>query len=107
MKAVIVTQAEPFYIPIFLGKVLKGSKEVIAIITLPRTPKRFTLISSAQELYNAFGLRYILAYGALFIHHKILALLSHWVQFRRFYSIESVARSSSVPVYKLKNINAP
>ena len=67
MKATIITQGEPFYIPIFLDRVLREFKEVIAIIILPRTPKRLALLSSAKELQGAFGWKYLLTYGALFI----------------------------------------
>jgi len=107
MKAVIVTQEEPFYIPLFLCKVLAEYERVIAVIVLPGIPKGFTALSYIKRLYDVFGLRDFVAYGALFIHHKFLDPLGRWRRFGRFYSVGSAARRNSIPVYKLKNINAP
>lgn len=107
MKAVIVTQEEPYYLPLFMGTVLSQFKEVIAIIILPGIPTGFTPISYIKRLYGVFGLKAFLIYGTLFVYYKLLALLSQWIKFRRFYSVRSAGRGNSVPVYKLKNVNAP
>lgn len=107
MKAVIVTQEEPFYIPVFLGKVLAEYEKVVAIIVLPGDTKGFTTLSYIKRLYDVFGLKDFIAYGALFVHHKFLELLSRWRRFSRFYSVKSAARGNSIPVYHLKNINGP
>ena len=106
MRAVIVTQEEPFYIPGFLGKVLTEYEEVVAVIILPGILKGFTTFSYIKRLYDVFGLKDFVAYAALFIHHKFVDLLSRWRQFGRFYSVGSAAKRNSIPVYKLRNINA-
>ena len=107
MRAVIVTQEEPFYLPLFLSKVLTEYKGIIAVILLPGTPHGFNFLSYIKRLYDVFGLRDFLAYGALFIRHKCLAFFSRWKQFQRFYSVGAIARMRSIPVYQLKNINTP
>lgn len=107
MKAVIVTQEEPFYLPLFMGTVLSQFKGVIAIIILPGIPKGFTPLSYIKRLFDVFGLKAFLTYGTLFVYHKLLALLSQWIKCKRFYSVKSAARRNSIPVYQLKNINAP
>ena len=106
MKAVIVTQEEPYYLPLFMGTVLSQFKEVVAIIILPGIPTGFTPISYIKRLYDVFGLKAFLSYGILFVYHKLLALLGQRIKFRRFYSVKSAGRGNSVPVYKLENINA-
>ncbi|MFC1974502.1 methionyl-tRNA formyltransferase [Chloroflexota bacterium] len=106
MKAVIVTQEEPFYLSLFMGTVLSQFKEVIAIILLPGIPKGFTPISYIKRLYDIFGLRAFLTYGVLFVYHRLFAVPSRWLKFRRFYSVKSAARRNSVPVYKLNDINS-
>lgn len=105
MKAIIITQSEPFYIPLLLEKVLREYKEVVAIITLPRTQKKFELLSSAKELKDVFGWKYTLSYGTLFVYYKALDLLNRCKKLGRFYSIKSLARTNHIPVYKQKNIN--
>lgn len=107
MKAVIVTQEEPFYIPVFLGKVLTEYEKVIAVIVLPGIPKGFTARAYIKRLYDVLGLKDFTAYGALFMHHKFSDLLSSCRQSDRFYSVERAAKKNSIPVYKLKKINAP
>ncbi|MBT9148051.1 MAG: hypothetical protein DDT32_01820 [Syntrophomonadaceae bacterium] len=104
MKAVIVTQEEPFYIPVFLGKVLGKYKKVVAIIILPGIPRGVTTFSYMKRLYDVFGPKDFVAYGLLFIYHKLLALLSCWRRFSRFYSVGSAAKRNSIPVHKLKLI---
>lgn len=106
MRAVIVTQEEPFYIPIFMGKVLSESKGVVAVILLPGIPKGFSHISYIKRLYEVFGLKDFLAYGALFTYYRFLDLVDRWLQAKRSYSIHSVARRNSIPIYKLKSINS-
>ncbi|MFC1983979.1 methionyl-tRNA formyltransferase [Chloroflexota bacterium] len=105
MNAVIVTQEEPFYIPVFLSKVLADYNKVIAVIILKGTPKGFTALSYIKRLYEVFGLRDFIAYGVLFMRYKLLNRLTMWRQFGRFYSVKSAARRNSIPVYKVKDIN--
>ncbi len=107
MKAVIVTQEEPFYLPTFMGIVLSQFKGVAAIILLPGAPKGFTLVSYVKRLYDILGFRDFLAYGGLFIHHKILDCFSRWRLVKNSYSVKSVAARNSIPIYRLKDINAP
>ena len=107
MKTVIVTQEEPFYIPVLLGKVLTEYDRVVAVIILPPIPKGFTAVSYVRRLYEVFGLKDFLAYGALFTHHKFLDLLSRLRQFKRFYSVKTAVTRNSIPLYRLNNINNP
>jgi methionyl-tRNA formyltransferase len=107
MKAVIVTQEEPFYIPIFLGKLLAEYKGIIAVIILPGIPKGFTIVSYGRRMYEVFGLKDFVAYGTLFIYYRFLNFLSHWAQFKRLYSVRAAAKKNSIPVYKLGSINSP
>lgn len=107
MKAIIVTQEEPFYLPIFMGKLFGEFREVVAVIILPGIPEGFTRLSYLKRLFDIFGLRVLITYGLLFIQHKILNSLSPFKQSERFYSVKTAARRCSIPVYELKNINSP
>ena len=107
MRAVIVTQEEPFYLPIFFGRVLAEYRGVVAVVLLPGTPYGFTAFSYIKRLYDVFGLKDFIIYATLFIYYRILGFLSRWKKFGRFYSVSAAARGSSLPVYRLKNVNAP
>lgn len=107
VRVIIVTQEEPFYLPVFLGKVLEKFKTVVAVTILPGTPQGFTRLSHIKRLFDVFGLRIFLTYGALFAYYKFLNLLSRVINLGRFYSVKCAAQRNSVPVYKTKNVNDP
>lgn len=106
MRTVIVTQEEPFYLPIFVSKVLGDLREVAAIIILPGIPTGFTPLSYIKRLHEIFGMKDFLIYGALFVYYRILDSLTYRRYSKRSYSVHSIARMNSIPVYKWQNINS-
>ncbi len=106
MKTIIVTQQEPFYIPIFVDKVLSESKGIVGILIIPGIPGGFKLGSYAKRLYDVFGLKDFLIYGALFTYYNFLILISRWRRTQFPHSVQSVAQRNAIPVYRLKNINS-
>lgn len=107
MKALIITQEEPFYLPVFMSKVLGNYHNIVALITVSARSKSFALLSQVKERYRVFGLKDSIIYGALYFHHKVTNLLSRYIKTKRLYSVKSVALKNSVPIYRLKNINEP
>ena len=107
MKTLIITQEEPFYLPLCMSKLLGDYKNTVALVTVPAKSKSFALFARMKEYYKIFGLKDSIAYGTLFFHHKIEDILSRYIKTRRLYSVKSVALKNSVPVYRLKNINKP
>jgi len=106
MRTIIITQNEPFYLPIFMDKLLSGFKDIMAIVILPGVPKGFNFSSYVKRLYDVFGLKDFLIYTFLFLHHKFFDLWTLTNCNRYSYSIRSIARKYRIPVYKLKNINS-
>ncbi len=107
MKSVLVTQEEPFYISLLAGKIFADCKNIKAVIILPGLPQGFSRLSYIKRLYDVFGPKDSIAYAALFIRFRFLDFVRRWRRHGRFYSVGSAARRNSIPVYKLKNINAP
>jgi methionyl-tRNA formyltransferase len=107
MKTLIITQEEPFYLPLFMDKILGCYRNVAALVTVPLTSKSSTFFSQIKERYRLFGPRDFSIYGALFIHHKVLDYLSRYIKAKRPYSVKSVALKNFVPFYRLNNINGP
>jgi len=105
MKGVIITQEEPFYIPVFLNRVLSGYEDITAVITLPGLPYGFNYITYAKRLFDIFGLTGFLKYGFLFVWYRFLDLVSRIKKLPRYYSIKGLARGYGIPVYTMKNIN--
>jgi methionyl-tRNA formyltransferase len=105
MKALIITQEEPYYLPVFMGKVLGSYHNVAALITVAAKSKSFAFLSQVMDQYKIFGLKDSIIYGGLFLHHKVIDLLSRYIKTKRLYSVKAVAMKNAIPVYNLKNIN--
>lgn len=105
MKTLIVTQDEPFYIPLLIKRLLLEYRDCIGIVLLPGIPHGFNMITYIKRLFDVFGFRDFLLYGSFFTYYKSLSL----VPGSRVHSnsICGSARACSIPVYRLKNINAP
>jgi len=107
MKALIITQNEPFYIPKFLDIVLSKYENIIGIIILPGIPNGFTTVSYFNRLINVFGFKACIAYGTLLIKYKVLDLINALRKSSRCYSIRRIAKKNLISIYKLNDINAP
>ena len=106
MSIVIVTQEEPFYIPILMNRITKILPDINAIIILPGLPYGFTSFSYIQRLYDVFGPIDFLKYGLLFVHHTIIDLFSSVVNSPYFYSVESIAKRRNISFFHIKDINS-
>jgi methionyl-tRNA formyltransferase len=105
MKAIVITQNEPFYIPLLVERFISDYKTVIAIVTLPGTPKGFTQVSFYHRLYELFGLNDFFRYGLLYVNNLGRDILSKYLRFGRYYSVKSIARKNDIPLYNVSNIN--
>jgi len=105
MKGVIITQEEPFYIPLFLNRVMSEYKDIAAVITLPGLPYGFNYITYAKRLFDIFGFTGFLKYGFLFVWYRFLDLVSRIKKLPRYYSIKGMAKGYGIPFYSLENIN--
>jgi len=105
MKIVIVTQEEPFYIPLCLSEIIKAfSTEIAAIIALPGLPYGYNYLTYIKKLYDIFGLFDFIKYGFLFLQYKIYDYID--IKHNRFYSIKRAAQKNNIPFYAVKNINS-
>jgi len=106
VRIVIVTQEEPFYIPILLRNLLNRQQNIDGIILLPDLPHGFTRLSYFKRLFDVFGPIDFLKFGILYVHYKLAdAIAVVWV-LNRYYSVESTAKKWNIPLYILKDINS-
>jgi len=106
MKIVIVTQEEPFYIPILLRDLLKRVNQVDGIILLPDLPHGFTRFSYVKRLFDVFGIQDFTKFGFLYLHHKVADVIGSITGNSRYYSVNSIARESIIPLFNVNNINS-
>jgi len=105
MRAVLVTQEERLYIPLFLSKVFAEYDEVTSVVILPMSPIGENNLSYFKRFFGIFGFRDSIMFGALFIRNWLMGMVGvRWNN--RFYSVTSAAKAHGVPVYRIKNINA-
>jgi methionyl-tRNA formyltransferase len=104
MKTLIITQEEPFYLPLFMDRLLGGYRDIAALVTVA---SKSSFFSQIKERYRLFGPRDFAIYGALYFHHKVIDGLRGQIKTNRPYSVKSVALENSVPFYRLENINGP
>lgn len=97
MRAVIITQDEPFATPVLLEELLgRKAENITAIFIAPPTSKRESFRALAGRWWNAFGPMTFVRYGVRYTLAKLL---------RR--GPAQVARRHGVPVADAPDINAP
>lgn len=101
----LVTQEDPFYLPLFFERFLAGTKDkVLAIAILPSLDKG--LLTVAKQLYNLYGLKDFLFFGLSYLKARLLDMASSFLPFKKLYSIKSVARKHNILVLKPRDINS-
>ncbi len=106
MKIVIITQEEPFYIPILLNSLLNRGQNIDGIILLPDLPHGFTRFSYLKRLFDVFGLADFTKFGILYVHHKLADAVGRVWDTNINYSVKSTAKKWNIPLYSAKDINS-
>lgn len=105
LRILVVTQEDPFYLPLFFEHFLKSTRDkILAIAILPSLDKG--LLSVAKQLYNLYGLKDFLILDLSYLKARLLDMASSFLPFKKLYSIKAVASKHNVPVLKPKDINS-
>jgi folate-dependent phosphoribosylglycinamide formyltransferase PurN len=105
MRIFILTQEEPFYLPVGMEKLVRQKKkDIIGATILPRFGKksRFQVV---KNLFPLYGPRSFFIQFSEFVIFKILNTLNCFIKFKRFYSVKRVFSSFSIPIIAAKNVN--
>jgi methionyl-tRNA formyltransferase len=106
MRIVLVTQNEPFYLPLALQVLCKArSRDIVAMIVLPAFNEH--LLDTASRLYNFYGPMNFIRLGWRFVIAKTADWMNCLRPLTRPYSAADVARRYNVPVYRPEDINSP
>ncbi len=98
MRIFVITREEPFYVPIYLSKLLQEKHNdiigaAIATIASPHL--------SILQLYQLAGFRGFILQGLELILFKTYNILNAFIPFKRFYSIRKMMRRYNIPMYKI------
>lgn len=105
IRILLVTQEDPFYLPLFFERFLGNTHdEILAIAILPSLDRG--LLSVAKQLYNLYGLKDFMFLGLSYLRARLLDMASYFLPLKKLYSIKAIARKRSIPVLKLKDINS-
>src|SRR5690606_25626244 len=112
LKILLVTQNDPFYVPIFFKELFKEdiSKKFIleGIIIQPPLGKK-SIKKLAKQMIDFYGLSNFFIYGIKFGLFKVLNFLSIKIfkgKFPGVYSSEHIIRKNNIKIINIKNINS-
>jgi len=97
MRIFIVTREEPFYVPVYLSKLLREKHGNVIGAAIASNPSPHL---SVWQLYQLAGLKGFIIQGLEFILFKLCNMLSIFIPFRRFYSTSRMMKHYGIPVYK-------
>lgn len=112
LDIVIVTQNDPFYVPIFFKELLKknfSSKFNLkgVIIQVPLGKK--SLKKLIPQMLNFYGPFYFMIYGFKYVVYNILNFIAVKMfdgNFPFVFSVEHILRKNNVNIIEIKNINS-
>ncbi|MAF13894.1 MAG: hypothetical protein CMI53_03305 [Parcubacteria group bacterium] len=105
MKIFIITQDEPFYLPLSIEKVVRSlATEIVGVAILPRYTRKssFQVMSGLFELY---GLRSFVIQVFDFMKAKLLNKISYIFPIRKYYSVAKIFKDNKIPIHYPANVN--
>ncbi len=112
INILLVTQDDPFYIPVFFKELFKHNLtkkfNLLGVIIQPPLGKK-SMKKLMNQMLNFYGLRNFIIVGLKFVLFKILNILSIKIfkgKFPGVFSTEHILLKNDVTIFKIKNINS-
>ncbi len=105
MRIALVTQNDPFYLPLALQRFCEARRDVCAMIVLPAFNE--SRWATARRLYEFYGPLDFARLCARYVRAWSADRLNRLGPMTRPYSAADVARRAGVPFYRPPRINAP
>lgn len=113
LNVLIVTQNDPFYVPVFFRELLKeniSEKFNLKGIVIQRPLGKKSLKKLIRQMYDFYGLGNFLVMGTKFIIYKLLNLIAVIIfkgKFPGVFSVEHIILKNEIKKIQLGNINSP
>ena len=105
MKIVVVTQEEPFYLPLFMQRMAeRRAKDIVAMVILSPASGKGGWRKTIQRHLMLYGWGGFLGQSFRFVSYKMIDRMG-WSPNGRFYSIRRVAQHYNIPIYTPQSIN--
>ncbi len=101
LKIVIITQDEPFYVPLVIEMILKERNDIYAITAIPPYIKSSSTFSTFKIRLKTYGIDYVLKISLMFLISKILVRL----KYKRPFSLEKLSKTYSIKYLFTKDVN--
>ncbi len=112
LKILLVTQDDPFYIPIFFKEVfekdLSSKFNLLGIVIQPPLGKK-SIKKLIRQMLNFYGLFNFLILGIKFVFFKFFNFIAVKLfkgKFPRSFSVEHIIRKKNIRIFNIKNINS-
>jgi methionyl-tRNA formyltransferase len=113
LKIILVTQDDPFYVPVFFRELVKrGIPEkfnILGVIIQPPLGKK-SLKQLVRQMLDFYGFINFLAKGVRFVFYKILNIIAVKIfkgKFPGVFSTEHILLKKNFKIFHIKNINNP
>lgn len=104
MNIFIITQDDPFYLPVFFSKIINQLKNEIVGVTILSESKSKT--KTLKKFYNFYGPRLFCAVLFWYIIYKISDIVSDIFPVRNLHSIGLICKRHNVRTFKTNDINS-
>jgi methionyl-tRNA formyltransferase len=112
LNILLVTQDDPFYVPIFFKELLKKDISqkfnLKGIIIQPPLGKK-SIKKLIVQMLNFYGFRSFLKIGIKYIVYKLLNFISVTMfngKFPGMFSVEHILRKNNINIFQIRNINS-
>jgi len=106
MRIVIVTQDEPFYIPVLMKKFTDQIPHPTEIFLLSGVPYGFNQVTYFKRLFDLFGFIAFAHFGFLFFYRGIMGFITGLCH-KNGFSLKVIAHEKKIPLFKVDKINDP
>jgi len=104
MNIFIITQDEPFYLPVFFKRLIPYLKnEIVGMAILPEKKSKVSQIKKYMDFY---GIKFFCFQLFWYFTYKISDLTSYVLPWKKLYSVRHIAQINRIPIVSSKDINS-
>lgn len=108
MKVLVITQDEPFYLPVILSRVIEQRRrDILGVVILASRLPSETMMSFLRKHLELFGLKHFILLILLYLKQDALKVLSRVVKTKHHFSVEQIAKLYGLPIYRPEKVNSP
>jgi len=105
MNIYIITQDDPFYLPIFFAKIIRQLKgEIVGVSILTESKSK---VRTLRKFYQFYGPWLFCVTLACYVVYKISDMLSFILPVKELHSVARICKRHNVKIFETKDVNSP